>query len=252
MSMIDIHAHLCLDDFDDDRDKIVERCRKEGLSAVIVSSARLDEGICALELCKKNEGFLYPTLGYHPTDGEGEWKNVIDLIRKNKDKIVGIGEVGLDYHWEKDGSERKKQKEVFSEFIELSKELDLPLVLHTWDAERECFDMVRDAGCKKVLFHCYTGKNSLAKEITDAGYYVSVSTAMLFSKHVKKVARDVPFDQFTLETDAPFLSPNKEHDKRNYPWNIMITAKKMAGIRDTEESRILSQAEKNARDFFNI
>ncbi len=249
--MIDIHAHLCFRDFDKDREDVVERCKKE-LSAVIVGSARKEEGECALELCRRHEGFLFPTLGFHPTDGEGDYKGVIELIRENRERIVAIGEVGLDYHWEKDEVKRKRQREIFSEFIELSKETGLPLVLHTWDAEEDCFGMIKDAGVKRALFHCFTGKNALAKEITESGYYISLSTSLLFSKNVRKVARDVPLDMFTLETDAPFLSPDRESDPRNYPWNIKITAAKMAEIRKMKTEEILEAAERNARMFFSL
>ncbi len=249
--MIDVHAHLCFDDFDTDRSEIVEKCKDE-LSAVVVGTARYDEGVCALGLCEKNKGFLFPTLGYHPTDGGKNYKDIIELIRQNKEKIVGIGEVGLDFHWEHDSSKREKQKEIFSEFIELAKETGLPLLLHTWDAERECFEIVKEKGLRDVIFHCFTGKNDLAKEIVSEGYHISISTGILFSKTVRKVARDIPMDKFMLETDAPFLSPNKEHDKRNYPWNIKITAKKMAEIRKVSEDEILEAAKRNAVNFFSL
>ncbi|MBN2101599.1 MAG: TatD family hydrolase [Candidatus Aenigmarchaeota archaeon] len=250
--MIDVHAHLCFEDFGNDKDMVAKRSAEEGMKAVIVGTARLDEGIEALEFCDKYKGFLFPTLGFHPTDGGENYKDVIALIRENKERIVGIGEVGLDFHWESDSSKREKQKEIFLEFIELAKETKLPLLLHTWDAERECFEIVKEHGMKKVIFHCFTGKNELAKEITDEGYYISISTGLLFSKTIRKVARDVPIEQFTLETDAPFLSPNREEDPRNYPWNIKLTAKKMAEIRKVSESEIMEAAAINAIKFFSL
>ncbi len=252
MLMIDVHAHLCFDDFQKDKDEIVQKCREEGMKAVIVGTARYDEGVDALELCERNKGFLFPTLGHHPTDGGENYEDIIELIRENKDRIVAIGEVGLDYHWESDPFKREKQKEIFLKFIELAKETGLPLLLHTWDAERECFEIVKEQGMKNVIFHCFTGKNDLAKEIVAEGYHISISTGLLFSKTVRKVARDIPMDKFMLETDAPFLSPNKEHDKRNYPWNIKITANKMAEIRKVSVSEIMEAATNNALRFFSL
>jgi TatD DNase family protein len=157
--MIDIHAHLCFPEFEKDIDEVIEHCKKE-LTAVIASSARYKEGLGVLELSKKYPGFIYPSLGYHPTEGTNH-QGVIELIKKNSDKIVSVGEVGLDYHWEKNQEKREAQKEIFREFIELAKELKKPLVIHSWDAEQHCFEMVRESGLECV-FHCFSGSAGLA------------------------------------------------------------------------------------------
>ncbi len=248
--MIDVHAHLCFPDFDRDREEVVKKCREE-LAGVVVSSARYDEGVKVLETCLRNPGFLFPTIGYHPVEGTNP-EGVIRLIRENKDRISGIGECGMDYHWEKDPVKRKKQAENFSRFIELAKELKKPLVIHSWDAERECYEMLRDSGLKCV-FHCFSGKKSLAEEIIgNNDFFISISTMVIFSKNIRKIAKMVPDDQFLLETDSPFLSPNKEQDKRNYPWNIKLSAEKMADLRNTETSHVLERAGKNAERVFAL
>ncbi|MFH1237550.1 MAG: TatD family hydrolase [Candidatus Aenigmatarchaeota archaeon] len=247
--MIDVHAHLCFGDYDKDMHETLARCRSE-LAAVIVGTARYDEGVKALELSRKNQGFIFPTLGYHPTEG-GDPEKIMHLIKENADRIVGVGEVGLDHHWEKDASKQAKQAEIFSLFIKLAKTLGKPLVIHSWDAESECFEMVKDAGVEAV-FHCFSGPRELAKEITERGFYVSVSTMVLFSKNIRKIASYIPLDRLLLETDSPFLSPNKEQDPRNYPWNIKLSAAKIAELRgDTTES-VLRAAKENAVRVFGL
>ncbi len=245
--MIDIHAHLAFPDFDVDREEVIGRCREE-LSAVIVSSARYEEGVKALEIGKRHKGFVFVTLGYHPTEGGENHERVMQLIRENKDRIVGIGEVGLDHHWEKDQKRRDHQKYVFRDFIELAAELKKPLVLHTWDADWDCFDMVKDAGVP-VLFHCFSGPKELADQIIDSGFYISVSTHVVFSKHHRKLAKIIPMDRLVLETDSPFLDPNHE---KNYPWNIKLSAGKIAKIKQTTSEKVLAAAKENAIRFFGL
>jgi TatD DNase family protein len=248
--MIDIHAHLCFGDYDKDMDSIIAKCKQE-LSGVIVGSARYDEGVETLELCSEHPGFLFPTIGFHPTEGGKDPEKIIELIKSNSEKIVGVGEVGLDYHWEKDPEKQKIQKERFSKFIELAEYLKKPIVIHSWDAERDCFEMVESSKVKAV-FHCFSGKRDLANEIISNGFCISISTQVLFSKNIRKIAKDIPLDKLLLETDSPFLSPNKEQDPRNYPWNIKLAAKKIAEIKKKTEEEVLQKAKENAIRVFNL
>ncbi|MBN2331092.1 MAG: TatD family hydrolase [Candidatus Aenigmarchaeota archaeon] len=261
--MIDIHAHLCFPDFDDDRDRVVAECER-GMTAVIVGSARYDEGLCALRLAGMH-GKLFPSLGYHPTEGGGGHGRILDLIRKESAGIVGVGEVGLDHHWEKDPGRRKRQEGVFSDFIELASELRKPLIIHSWDAETRCFELVRDFG-HDAVFHCFSGSAQLAEQIIARGFFISFSTQVLFSKSHRKLARVVPLGQLMLETDSPFLSPygylkakGEEgrlrpgfDPKRNYPWNIGFSAAKIAEIKRVDVSQVLRETTDNARRVFRL
>lgn len=261
--MIDIHAHLCFPEFDSIREKVIAECRKR-MEGVIVGSARHDEGLCALRLCAANDK-LFPTLGYHPTEGGPDPGRIMEMIRANQDKIVGVGEVGLDYHWEHDRAKREVQRRVFAGFIELAKELGKPLLIHSWDAEPECFAMVRDVDVP-VIFHCFSGSRELAGKILEAGFYISFSTQVLFSKNHKKLAKVVPLQRMTLETDAPFLSPHRQMQgpgkakdalpgfdpKLNYPWNIALSAEKIGGIKGVTPLEVLHQTALNAKRIFGI
>lgn len=248
--MIDIHAHLCFGDYDKDLDEVIAKCKQE-ISGVIASSARYDEGLKVLQLAEKHPGFIFPSLGFHPTEGGNDPEKIMNIIKENSDNIVAVGEVGLDHHWEKDPEKREIQKKRFSKFIQLAKSLGKPLVIHSWDAERECFETLKGSNVPAV-FHCYSGKRDLAKEILSEGFYISISTMVLFSKNVRKVAKDMPLDKILLETDSPFLSPNKQEDPRNYPWNIKLAAAKVAEIKGITKDEVLEKAKVNAKQLFDL
>jgi len=246
--MIDIHAHLCFPDFDKDREQVIEKSKKS-LAGVIVSSARYKEGLCTLELVKKHPGFLFASLGYHPTEGS-ELEKTIELIKNSKDSIVAVGEVGLDFHWEKDPKKQEKQKEVFKKFISLAQNTRKPLVIHSWNAEREAFEMVKNSGIPCV-FHCFTGKKDLALEIIKQGFSISIPTNVLFSKSLRKLAKTIPIDRLMLETDAPFLDPDKKR-KHNTPDNILLSAKKIAELRGISPEEVSKACLENAKKFFKL
>lgn len=245
--MIDIHCHLCFPGAYKNVNQVVLRAKKE-MVGIIASSARYDEGLKVLDLAEKNKDFVFPTLGYHPTEGT-EYEGVLKLIEENRDKIVGVGECGLDYHWEKDPGKIEGQKKIFQKFIDIAKKTNIPLVIHSWDAEQECFDMVRDSGVRCV-FHCYSGSRELAQEILDSGFWISVSTQVCFSKNHRKLVKLIPLEKILLETDAPWLSPNKPEP--NYPWNIKISAEKIADIKKVSKEEVLEYARKNAIKFFSL
>jgi TatD DNase family protein len=246
--MIDVHAHLCFPDFDRDVEEVIARARKE-LSGIIVSSARYDEGVKALELCRRHRGFLFPSLGYHPVDGTDP-EGVMRLIREHSREIVAVGEAGMDYHHEKEPGKREEQAGMFKGFIGLASEFGKPLVIHSWDAERECFELVKGSGLA-CIFHCFSGKKEIAHEIVQVpDFYISVSTQVLFNKALRKVAKAMPLQRLLLETDAPFLSP--ERGERNMPWNIIRSAEKIADLRGIDASEVLNSARENAVRAFGL
>jgi len=248
MDGIDIHAHLCFPDTYENLDDIIEGIRRE-LTATIASSARYDEGLDVLKLVDKYPGLIFASLGHHPIEGD-KLEETKKLILDNKDGIVSVGEVGLDYHWEKDTEKQKKQHEVFHDFLKLAKQIKKPVVIHSWDAERDCFDIAKEYGIP-LVFHCYSGGIDLAKEILDAGFYISISTNVCFSKKLRKVAKIVPLDRMFLETDSPFLDPDRER-KKNVPWTIKQSAEKIAEVKDITYEKVLDQTSKNAVKMFDL
>lgn len=245
--MIDIHCHLCYPDAYKNVNEVVDKAKKE-MAGVIASSARYDEGLGCLELARKNKGFIFTTLGFHPIEGTN-LEGVLELIDKNRDEISGVGECGLDYHYNRDPEKITEQKDIFQRFIDIAKKTKLPLVIHSWDAEEDCYDMVKDSGVECV-FHCYSGSKELAKQILDSGFWISMSTHILFSKHHKKLMKTIPLGKVLLETDAPWLSPNKPEP--NYPWNIKTSAEKIAKIKDITREKVLEHAKENAIEVFSL
>jgi TatD DNase family protein len=244
--MIDIHAHLCYPEFEKDINNVIERAKEE-IDGVIVSSARFEEGKKVLSLVQKHPGFLFATLGYHPTEGT-DCDGVLNLIENNHDKIVGVGEAGLDYHWEEDLKKRDQQKIIFARFIAAAEKFRLPLVIHSWDAEPDCFMMVKDRKIRCV-FHCYSGTIELAKMILDRGFWISFSTQICFSKHHRKLIKSIPLENLLLETDSPFLGPDHH---TNMPWNIKLSAEKIAREKGVPKETVLETAKENAIKVFSL
>jgi TatD DNase family protein len=248
--MIDSHCHLEQQNYDSDRDEVIEKCRKE-LKAVITSCAHPKDFELTLQLTEKYKGFVFATVGIHPEYikevTEKEKDEFIDMIRDNRSRIVGIGETGLDFFWIKENEWQQKQKEWFVEFINLAKDLKLPLVIHARDAFEEAIEILEQEDAKKVLMHMF-GANQLVKRVVDNGFFVSVNTILLTSKKHKKIVRDMPLNRLMLETDAPWLG----RGKRNDPTSVRTVAERIAEIKKTSFEEVDRATTRNAIEFFNL
>ncbi len=248
--MIDVHCHLEQKDYNNDRDEVIERCRKE-LKAVITSCAHPKDFDLTMQLVEKYKGFVFATVSMHPIyikDITGKERNeFLGLIRENEDKIVGIGETGLDFHWVKEDEWREKQKQLFTESINLAKELGKPLLVHARGAFEESIDILEKNKAKNVLMHFFTEKNLLDRIIKNK-WYVSVNTTVLTGKNIKKIVRDVPLEQLMLETDAPWLG----NGKRNESTSVRMVAEKIAEIKKIPFEEVDKQTTENAVKFFGL
>ncbi|MEM5834783.1 MAG: TatD family hydrolase [Candidatus Aenigmatarchaeota archaeon] len=248
--MIDVHCHLEQEDFSQDRDKVIEECKKE-LKAIITCCAHPKDFDLTLSLVEKYKGFVFACVGIHPEYikeiSEEEKNNFIEKIKANKDKIVGIGETGLDFFWIKEENFQEKQKALFVELINLAKELNLPLIIHSREAYEEAVKILEKEDAKKVLLHMF-GENHLAKRIVENGWFVSMNTIVLKSKKHKKVVRDVPLERIMLETDSPWLG----FGKRNTPLSVKIVAEKIAEIKKASLEEVKKITTENSIKFFNL
>lgn len=250
--MIDIHCHLTYKDLDEIKEKVIEEARK--IMDIIITCGYPKDAKKALELSEKNKGFIYLTLGLHPiqivemTDKEiEEYK---EFIIQNKEKILAVGEVGLDFNWIKEKSKNERIRRVFIEFLELAKELKFPVILHLRKAEQDGFDIITNNDVKEAVFHCYAGSLTLAKEIIEEGYYISVGTNIMRSKNTKKIAKKFPLDRLFTETDAPFLSPFP--GKVNAPQNVKFVLERMSELRKQSIEEIDRVIMKNAKKLFKL
>ena len=176
------------------------------------------------------------------------------MIVKNKEKIVAIGETGLDYWYIKEKEWQERQKELFVELINLAKELDKPLIIHSREVFDETLDVLESNDAEKVNFHMW-GDNQLLKRILDNGWYLSMNTIILRSKKHKKIARDIPLERLMLETDSPWLAPERlmeGKDVRNDPTSVKIVAQKIAEIKKIDFEEVWKKCGENAVEFFRL
>ncbi|UZE93974.1 MAG: TatD family hydrolase [Candidatus Pacearchaeota archaeon] len=252
--MIDCHCHFEQKEYDKDRNKIIEKCKKQ-LKAIITSSAHPKDIKLTLELTKKYPNFIFAAIGLHPTYikelTEEQINKTIEAIKNNKDKIVAVGEIGLDYFWIKEEEWQEKQRQLFKKMIKIVKELGLPLVIHSRNAREDTIKILEEEGMKrkKVLMHLFTDRKNLQRVI-DNGWFVSIGPGIKRSKNLRKIARDTPLNKILLETDSPWFA--QENQKYGTPLNIKIAAKKIAEIKKLTIEQVEKQTDLNAIEFFNL
>jgi len=248
--MIDVHCHLEQKDYEKDRNEIIEKCKKE-LKAVITCCCHPDDFDLTMEMVEKYKNFLFATVSIHPEYikevNEEIVENFFKKIEENKEKIVGIGETGLDFiieapEW------REKQKELFVKFIDLAQNLNLPLVIHARKAFKEAIEVLEKSGAKNVLMHFFTQKDLLPK-IIENGWSISVNTTLLSSKNIKKIVRDLKIEKIMTETDSPWLGPNGQ---RNDPRSIKLVVEEISRIKKMKIEEVDKITTQNAIEFFKL
>jgi TatD DNase family protein len=246
----DTHCHLDFKNFNKDRDEVIQRALKAGVTRMINSGIDLKTNRKTLELARKYD-FIFATLGLNPNGlsetNDEEVEATLDQIRSHAKEIVGVGEAGLDYYRCPDQKGRDRQRDVFRKVVSLAKELDLPQVIHARLAEDEAFDMVKDLN--KVVFHCYSGTAGTMREAVDRGFYISLATVVCKSAQHQVLARQVPLDLLLIETDSPFLSPKKG---RNEPAYVLESLNLIARIKDLPPEEVAKATTANARRIFNL
>ncbi len=247
MELVDIHCHLNFDSFSGDRDEVIRNAKITGLLFIIDSGFDFLSNERSLRISQTYDGFVYSTLGFSPNRiGKSDYRYAIDQIFKFSDRIVGVGEVGIDL--KKAKASYEKQKEVFLEFVKLAEEINKPLVIHARKAEEKVYNIIKDRDITAV-FHCYTGSESLVRRIQDSGFYVSISTLVCFASNVKKIVEHISIDNLLLETDSPFLSPLKG---RNEPSNVKYAYQKISQIMAIDNDEVSNKLIKNAGQVFDI
>ena len=248
--MIDVHCHLEQKDYDRDREEVIGMCM-EKMKAVLSSSPHKDDFMAAIDLHKKYPNFVYICLGLHPMYvrelREKDIAEAISFIRKHKDELSAIGEVGLDYHHVKEKEFQEKQKEMFRRFIRLSKELNKPLVIHCRNAFEDTIKILEEEKADKVMIHLFGDKKSCPK-VLDNGWFISIGPLLLRSKTIKKIVRFMPLDRIMLETDSPWFG----FGERGIPLNVIKTAGKIAEVKKITSEEVEEQTDLNAKNFFGL
>jgi len=249
--MVDIHCHIEPDEFGN-IDEILEKCKNEGVKKIIVSGYDLKSCNEAIELAN-NYDMIYATIGYLPEVLQNKENNSLEKLEQllQNPKVVGIGEIGLDYYWFKDNKE--EQKELFIKQINLAKKYNKPIVIHCREAIQDCYDIVEEHDVKAIM-HCYSGSLEMAKRFTELGIYISIGGASTFknSKNIKEVIKEIPLSYIVLETDSPYLTPEPFRGKKNYPYFIPLIAKNIAEIKGISVDEVENTTTNNANRLFDF
>lgn len=249
----DTHAHYDDEAFDADREAVIASLGENGVSLVVNASSDVTSSRASVALSEKYP-FIYAAVGIHPHEASSLTESSLSEIRTlaARDKVVAIGEIGLDYFY--DYSPREVQQEAFRLQLSLARELSLPVVVHDRDAHEDCMRIIRDFPGVRGVFHCYSGSLEMAKELIKLGWHLSFTGSVTFknARKAPEVVAYVPEDRIMIETDCPYLSPVPLRGKRNDSRNLKYIAERIAEIRGTTLEHIASVTMENGKRFFKI
>ncbi|MCM3762598.1 TatD family hydrolase [Alkalihalobacillus oceani] len=253
--LFDTHVHLNADQFEDDLDEVLTRARKAGVTNMVVVG--FDEKTIkrALELVERYEE-LYAAVGWHPVDAVDMTDKHLAWLEElsSHPKVVALGEMGLDYHWDK--SPKDVQKEVFRKQIRLAKKVKLPIIIHNREADQDIVDLLKEEGAGEVggIMHCFGGSVEIARQCLDMNFYISLGGPVTFknARRPKEVAQAIPLDRLLIETDCPYLAPHPYRGKRNEPAYVKLVAEQIASLREMSYEALSAATRENAKKLFGI
>ncbi len=246
--MFDAHAHMASEDFAQDLPAVLARAEAVGVQGIVAVGETLEEAERTLALAEQH--FLVkPAAGLYPTILDPDHAEaVIALARRQVERLVALGEVGLDHWLVKEEADRKIQEEVLAKFVALSNELELPLNVHSRSAGRHCIAFLRACGARRVLLHAFDGKTSAAAEGVRSGYFFSIPPSVVRSVQKQKLVRGLPLECLLLETDSPVLGPDPA--VRNEPQNVTIACQAVASLKGVTPEEVARVTTDNARRLF--
>ncbi|MCC3359056.1 TatD family hydrolase [Bacillus sp. REN16] len=253
--LIDTHAHLNAIQYQEDLEEVIERALSEDVERIVVVGFDRETITRAIELADQYE-FIYATVGWHPVDAidmtDEDLKWIEELCAHPK--VVALGEMGLDYYWDK--SPKDIQKEVFRKQIALAKKVKLPIIIHNREATADIIEILQEENASEVggIMHCFTGSIEVAKQCIDMNFYISFGGPVTFknAKKPKEVAAEIPLDRLLIETDCPYLTPHPFRGKRNEPSYVKYVAEQIAELKGISFEEIAQKTSDNAKRFFGI
>lgn len=258
MKLFDSHCHLNDEKYNEDRKELIENLRKQGVKRLVTAGYSIESSKEAIKLSKEYD-FIYATIGISPNDVpktlkdlDKDLNNIKDLYKEGE-KIVAVGEIGLDYYWNTENKEI--QKEAFKRQIELANNLNLPIQIHTREAIADTLEILKNNKVnKKGIFHCCPFNRELVKEGLKLGFYISFAGPTTFknSKNAAEIIKMVPDDKMLVETDSPYLSPEPFRGKRNDPSRVQYIIKKIAEVKEKSFEEIEKMVYENANTIFNL
>ncbi len=253
--LIDTHAHLDMQDYDEDREEVIERAVQGGISHIITVGIDLQSSRKALKLSNAHD-LIFSTVGYHPHNADhAEPRDLEGLSALAREpKVVAWGEIGLDFY--RGWSKPDKQREAFEKQIDLARHHDLPLIIHSREAHKDLLEILKkkEDGPYRGVIHCFSGDFTLAMDLIAMGFHISIPGTVTYPKavQVQDVASRIPVERLLLETDAPFLAPVPKRGKRNEPLLVVHTAQKIAELRNMDVEGLGLQTSQNAIALFAL
>ena len=278
--MIDTHAHLDGEEFNDDREAVMQRAREAGITKILVPAIDLTTSRQILTLCRQHQGFLYPMVGLHPEEVHNDWEEQLEAIRQllpqvplpsagtspsagddcpssaspQQPAIIAIGEVGLDYYWSREFE--REQLMAFEEQVKWSVETRLPLMIHCRKAQNEMVHVLKKYASELPggVFHCFTGNEKEAAELLQFdGFVLGIGGVLTFKKsHLPEVLQSVPLSRIVLETDSPYMAPVPMRGKRNESSYVVYVMKKLAESLGVDEVEVARQTNENVKRVFGV
>ena len=265
--MIDTHCHIDEEAFDADREEVIARQKENGVAAMIVPGVNVASIASVMDVCHRHKGYCFPALGLHPEDVKEHWEEdlrvIEEAIRAHREELVAIGEIGLDYYWDK--TYKEAQKEVLRRQLAIAIELDLPVILHNREATEDILQItnyeLRNTNGHAPLrgvFHCYSGSKETAEIILKMGFYLGIGGVVTFKN--SKLAETLAelnksyhvLDRLLLETDAPYMSPVPYRGKRNESQYMIHVAEKLSDALNCPREDIIRATERNTNRLFCI
>ena len=249
--LVDSHLHLVNCGYEN-IDEIISRAKKNSVNYFILGGTNKEENVMNIELVN-NYDCIFLTLGYHPEVANDINDEDLELLEeqilKNKDKVVAIGEIGLDYFYGKDNI--GKQKDLFIKQLRIAKKYNLPVVIHTRDAINDTYNILKDEGINKGVIHCYSSSYEMALRFINLGFYLGIGGVITFkNSNLKDVVSKISLNNIVLETDSPYLSPDR--GKKNEPCNILIVANYLAELYDVSFQKVSDITTKNVFSLFDL
>ena len=256
MFYVDSHCHLNIDFYENDLEEVANRAFNENVKLILTIGTNLKDSINCIKVAEKFD-FVYATVGWHPHDTKNinGFKDILEIMKlaKENKKVVGIGEIGLDFF--KNYSPHDVQEKYFRMQINVARELNLPIIIHDRNAHEKVYKILKEEKAHEVggVFHCYSGDYEFAKKIFDINFIVSFPGTITFKKNKQKAAdliKKIPLDKFLTETDAPFLTPEPYRGKRNEPAYVKYVVKKIAEVKGLNEEEVCEAVIKNMKVLF--
>jgi TatD DNase family protein len=257
LRLIDSHAHIQGKEYVGETEAVLERARQAGVEQIIVvgGAGDMSSNTTAVALADSFPG-VYATVGMHPHDAKDVGTEELARLKElaAHPKVIAVGETGLDYYY--NHSPRDVQSRVFTRFVQMARETDLPIVVHERDAARDCAELLRSEGSGKVrgVIHCFTGDYAAARDYLELGFYISLSGIITFKNAdaLRSVVQRVPLDRMLVETDSPYLTPVPHRGKRNEPAYVRWVAETIAKIKTISIEDVARTTTRNVQDLFKI